>query len=386
MMEKWLEKRLGTDTNDLHVRSRWGKVTSIIGIAANILLFAGKLAVGWISGSVSIAADAVNNLSDASSSVVSLLGFKFSEKPADKEHPYGHGRFEYLAGLLVAVMIMVIGGELFVSSVKKILLPASVSLSIPIVLVLLGSILVKGWLCQFNHRLGQKIGSKMLEAAAIDSRNDAIATGAVLLSMMIGHYTGMMLDGWMGAAVALFILIGGFGLIKNTVDPMIGALPSKDLVSAVRRTLLSYPGVLGIHDLMIHDYGPGRQYASVHLEMDAGYAPLAAHELIDRIERDLLLNNGLHVVIHHDPVAVDDPRVAVMKEIVSSIVSRIDSRIAIHDLRIVPGDEHTNVVFDCVLPYDLEADEEEIREMICREVSSDYPDYRCMITMEHSFV
>ena len=175
-------------------------------------------------------------------------------------------------------------------------------------------------------------------------------------------------------------------MIKNTVDPMIGALPSKELVYAVRRTLLSYPGVLGIHDLMIHDYGPGRQYASVHLEMDAGYDPIAAHELIDRIERDLVRNSGMHVVIHHDPVAVDDPRVAVMKEIVSSIVSRIDSRIAIHDLRIVPGDEHTDMVFDCVLPYDLDADEEEIQERICREVAADYPDYRCVITMEHSFV
>ena len=385
-MERWMKVRFGADLKDERVRRRWGKAASIAGIAVNVLLFAGKLAAGLFSGSVAITADALNNLSDSSSGIVSLLGFKLAEKPADAEHPYGHGRFEYLSGLTVAVMILVIGVELLKSSVEKIFTPSPVAMSLSVVLILSVSIVMKIGLAGFNRKIGRLTGSNALMASADDSRNDVISTAAVLISTAIGHFTGWMIDGWAGAAVAVFILISGFGLVKDTVDPMIGAIPSKEMVYSVRRRLLSYPGVLGIHDLMIHDYGPGRQYASVHLEMDAGEDPLAAHDLIDSIERDFMEKSGLHMVIHHDPVATGDPRVAVMKEVVSSIVAQIDPRLTIHDLRIVPGHTYTNIVFDCVVPYDLDMNEELIRARICRAVITDYPDYRCMITMEHSFV
>lgn len=385
-MERWMKARFGADMKDERVRRQWGKAASMMGIAVNVLLFAGKLMAGLFSGSVSITADALNNLSDSSSSVVSLLGFKLAEKPADAEHPYGHGRIEYLSGLMVAVMIMVIGVELLKSSIGKIVAPSSVTLSMPVALILIISMAMKLWLSAFNRKIGQMTGSKALCASADDSRNDVMATAAVLLSAVISRITGWQLDGWAGVAVAAFILVSGFGLVRDTVDPMLGAIPSKEMVYTVRRRLLSYPGVLGVHDLMIHDYGPGRQYASVHLEMDAGEDPLAAHDLIDSIERDFMEKSGLHMVIHHDPVATGDPRVAVMKEVVTSIVERIDPRLTIHDLRIVSGHAHTNIVFDCVIPYDLNMNAELIRARICRAVITDYPDYRCVITIEHSFV
>ncbi len=384
-MNRMLERMLGSDMKDERVRSAWGKAASATGVAANALLFALKLLVGALSGSVAITADAMNNLSDASSSVVSLLGFKLAEKPADAEHPYGHGRFEYLSGLMVAVMILVIGVELMKGSVEKIFSPTPVVLSGATALVLAGSIAVKLWLAAFNCGIGRRIGSKTLEATADNSRNDVIATGAVLLSMIVGHFTGLTLDGFMGAAVAAFILFSGFGLVRDTIDPMLGSMPSREMVEGVRARLLSYPGVLGIHDLMVHDYGPGRQFASVHLELDAKQDPLAAHDLIDNIERDFLMRDKLHLVIHYDPVVTDDPRVAAMKGEIASIARAIDSRLTIHDLRLVPGNTHTNVVFDCVAPYQLKQSTAEVKARIAGEVSARHPDCFCVITMEHSF-
>ena len=380
-----MARRFGADVKDERVRSAYGKAASFMGIGANALLFAGKLIAGALSGSVAIMADAVNNLSDASSSVVSLLGFKLADKPADADHPYGHGRFEYLSGLMVAVMILVIGVELLKSSVEKIVSPTPVAMSAVTVVVLVGSIAVKLWMMAMNRRIGRKIDSKTLIATADDSRNDVVATSAVLIAMVIGHATGLMLDGWMGAAVAVFILVSGFGLVRDTVDPMLGAMPSREQVEAIRAKLMSYPGVLGTHDLMVHDYGPGRQFASVHLEMDAKEDPIASHDIIDGIERDFLEQEKLHLVIHYDPVVTDDPRVAVMRGVVSRIAREIDPRMTIHDLRIVPGVTQVKVVFDCVVPYDTTLTRQEIQERICREVAADYPGYDCVITLEHSY-
>ena len=385
MLERWMARRFGADVKDERVRSAYGKAASFMGIGANALLFAGKLIAGALSGSVAIMADAVNNLSDASSSVVSLLGFKLADKPADADHPYGHGRFEYLSGLMVAVMILVIGVELLKSSVEKIVSPTPVAMSAVTVVVLVGSIAVKLWMMAMNRRIGRKIDSKTLIATADDSRNDVVATSAVLIAMVIGHATGLMLDGWMGAAVAVFILVSGFGLVRDTVDPMLGAMPSREQVEAIRAKLMSYPGVLGTHDLMVHDYGPGRQFASVHLEMDAKEDPIASHDIIDGIERDFLEQEKLHLVIHYDPVVTDDPRVAVMRGVVSRIAREIDPRMTIHDLRIVPGVTQVKVVFDCVVPYDTTLTRQEIQERICREVAADYPGYDCVITLEHSY-
>ena len=385
-MEKWLERRFGADVKNERVRSAYGKAASFAGIGSNVLLFIGKLIVGTVSGSVAITADAANNLSDASSSVVSLLGFKLADKPADEDHPYGHGRFEYLSGLMVAVMIMVIGVVLMKGSIEKIISPTPVRFSGWVALVLAGSIAVKLWQSAFNRRIGKKIDSKTLIATADDSRNDVISTSVVLLSMVIGHFTGLNIDGFMGAAVAAFILYSGFGLVKDTIDPMLGSCPDEAFVEGVRTKLMSYPGVLGTHDLMVHDYGPGRQFASVHLEMDAKADPMESHDLIDNIERDFYEQDHLHMVIHYDPVVVDDPIVAVMREVLTKIVTEIHPQMTIHDLRVVPGNTHVNLVFDCVVPYDLKMEMKEIKERIWRAVRAEYPNYYCVITLEHGYV
>ena len=386
MILKWLENHIGEDMKDERVRSRYGKAASGVGIGSNVLLFGFKLLAGLLSGSVAIMADAVNNLADASTSIVSLLGFKLAEKPADEEHPYGHGRMEYLSGLTVAVMVLIIGVELMKSSVEKILAPTPVEMSGVTLIVLLGSIAVKLWLSRFNRAIGKKIDSKTLIATADDSRNDVISTSAVLLAMLIGHFTNLMVDGFMGAAVAAFILVSGVGLIRDTVDPMLGSMPSEEQVEAIREKLMSYPGVLGTHYLMLHDYGPGRQFASVHLEMDAKEDPLDSHDLIDNIERDFYTRDKLHLVIHYDPIVTDDPRVGVMRAMLMEIVRELHPQMTIHDLRIVPGNTHVNVVFDCVMPYGLKMTEREIKTHICSRVTAEYPNYYCVITLENSFV
>lgn len=388
MLEAWLEKRIQPQGAALDERSRsaWGKAASVMGIGGNALLFAGKIAVGLVSGSVAITADAFNNLSDASSSIVSLLGFKMADKPADAEHPYGHGRYEYLSALMVAVMILVIGVELMKGSVEKILHPTPVAFSWPLMLVLVCSIAVKLWMSAFNRRIGRRIGSKTLMATADDSRNDVIATSVVLLATVAGHLTGFMLDGWLGAAVAAFILFSGFMLVKETIDPLLGGAVGAEQVERIRKKLMSYPGVLGTHDLIVHDYGPGRQFASVHIEMDAQRDPVESHDLIDNIERDFFTEEKLHLVIHYDPVALDDPRVQVMREFISGIAACIHPDMSIHDLRLVPGPTHVNVVFDCTVPYEVKLDGDDIKQRIARVVQAEYPNYYCVITLEHGFV
>ncbi|MBE5798314.1 MAG: cation transporter [Clostridiales bacterium] len=387
MIENWLAQRIQPDGAPLDERARsaWGKAASGMGIVCNALLFAGKMAVGLVSGSVAITADAFNNLSDASSSVVSLLGFKMADKPADAEHPYGHGRYEYLSGLMVAVMILVIGVELMKTSVGKILHPQSVAFSWPLMLVLVCSIAVKLWMSAFNRKIGRRIGSKTLTATADDSRNDVIATAVVLLATVVGHLTGLQLDGWLGAAVAAFILFSGFMLVKDTIDPLLGGAADAQQVERIRKRIMSYPGVLGTHDLIVHDYGPGRQFASVHVEMDAQQDPFESHDLIDNIERDFFEQEKLHLVIHYDPIAVGDPRIRMMREFISGIVACIHPEMSIHDLRIVPGPTHVNVVFDCIVPYEVKLEGEDIRKRIARVVQAEYPNYYCVIKLEHSF-
>ena len=387
MIENWLARRIQPDGAPLdeRVRSAWGKAASVMGIVCNALLFAGKVAVGVISGSVAITADAFNNLSDASSSVVSLLGFKMADKPADAEHPYGHGRYEYLSGLTVAVMILVIGVELMKTSVEKILHPQSVAFSWPLALVLVCSIAVKLWMSAFNRKIGRRIDSKTLIATADDSRNDVIATAVVLLATVAGHLTGLKLDGWLGAAVAAFILVSGFALVRDTIDPLLGGAADAKQVERIRKKIMSYPGVLGTHDLIVHDYGPGRQFASVHVEMDAKHDPIESHDLIDNIERDFFTEDKLHLVIHYDPVATDDPRVLVMREFISGIAACIHPEMSIHDLRIVPGPTHVNVVFDCIVPYEVKLTGEDICQRITRVVQAEYPNYYCVITLEHGY-
>ena len=387
MLTQWIVRRIPDYENvkDERVRSAYGKAASLVGIGCNVLLFAGKLFAGLLSGSVAIMADAVNNLSDASSSLISLLGFKLADKPADAEHPYGHGRFEYLSGMTVAVMILAIGVELLKSSVGKIFAPDPVIFSWVSVGVLAASMLVKLWMAAFNTSMGRRIGSTTLEATASDSRNDVITTGAVLLCTIIAKLTGLELDGYVGAAVAVFILISGASLVRETLSPLLGNAPSPELVSHIREKLMGYPGVLGVHDLMIHDYGPGRQFASVHVEMSAREDPIASHDILDAIERDFLKDEKLHLVVHYDPIATDDPRVPALKEAVSAICRDIDPKMTIHDLRIVPGKLRVNVVFDCIVPFDVKLSEAEIQRWIASEMEKEYPGYCCVATLEHSY-
>ncbi len=288
-------------------RAKVGSLSGAVGIGCNALLFLGKLLAGLITGSVSITADAMNNLSDASSSIVTLLGFKLAQIPADEDHPYGHARFEYLSGLAVAVMIMLIGLELAKSSMEKILNPTAVAFSGIAVAVLLASIGVKLWLFLFNRKLGKLISSTTLEATAQDSRNDCVSTLAVLGAAAVEHFLNIRIDGFVGLGVAVFILISGWGLAKQTISPLLGEAASPELRELIVDYIIHQPQVLGHHDLMVHDYGPGHRFASIHVEMDAGDDPLYCHEIIDDMERECLQSHNIHLVIHYDPVITDDP-------------------------------------------------------------------------------
>lgn len=388
-MTEWLVRhfvRMSEQTDDPAVRMRYGQFAGIVGIICNVMLCLGKGAIGLVSGSVSIVADAVNNLSDAASNIVSLLGFKLASRPADPEHPYGHGRYEYLAGLVVAALVLAIGINLAWSSVHKIIAPSPTEFSGALVAVLVLSIAVKLWMAAFNRSIGRRINSDTLEATAVDSRNDVISTAAVLACACISRATGVDLDGWAGLAVGAFICWSGVGLLRDTVSPLLGQAPSPELVEHIHDKILSYPGVLGTHDLMVHDYGPGRQFASAHVEMAAEADPLESHDLIDNIEQDFKMEDGLIVTLHYDPIVTDDPEVRDMRHWISHAVEEIDPRITVHDLRCVPGPTHTNVIFDCVRPVGSALSADELRERVARLVQGHYPRTIAKITVDESYV
>ena len=364
-------------------RGALGRLAGTVGIIANVVLFAMKLAVGTIAGSVSITADALNNLSDASSSVVTLLGFKLAEKPADADHPYGHARYEYLSGLAVAAMILFIGFELAKSSVEKIFNPQAVDFTWITAGVLLASMAVKLWLSLFNSRLGKRIGSDTLMATAADSRNDCVATAAVLVSGLVEKFSGWHIDGYMGLAVALFILYSGIGLAKDTISPLLGEAAAPELQEQILDKISGEKRVLGYHDLMVHDYGPGRRFASVHVEMDRREDPLLCHELIDDLERECLESHGIHLVIHYDPVVTDDPELDRMKIATGDALRRIDERLTLHDFRMVQGSGHTNLIFDVALPEDLMSQKTQIKAQLDRQLNQNAPcTYFTVITFD----
>jgi len=345
-------------------RAAIGSLSGFVGIFCNTALFVMKLLVGIFSGSVSITADALNNLSDASGSVVTLIGFRVADKPADANHPYGHARAEYLSGLAVAVMILFIGLELAKSSVEKILSPEPVLFSSALVPVLVASIAVKLWMCLFNTRLGALIGSSALLATAADSRNDCIATSAVLLSAVIEKLTGLPADGYMGLAVAVFILRSGLSLARETVSPLLGEGADSSLRADILDYIQSCPKVLGWHDLMVHDYGPGRRYASLHVEMDHREDPMECHELIDDMERECLRSHNVHLVIHYDPIVTDDPELICLRDQAQRLLREFAEELTLHDFRMVRGRTHMNLFFDVPLPQELRGREEEIRQYI----------------------
>lgn len=375
------------DTSNPKVRAAYGKLSGVVGIVANLILFVAKLIAAILGGGVSVAiiADAFNNLFDASSSVVSLLGFKLSEKPPDKEHPYGHGRYEYLSALTVSVIIIVIGFELFRTGIDKIITPSNSEFSIIAVIILACSILVKLWLAVFNFTLGKKISSQSLKGTAVDSRNDVIATSAVLFSLVVSHLLSFNLDGYMAVLVAVFIMYSGYGLIKDTITTLLGKAPDQEVVSMIENKIVGYDEVLGIHDLMLHDYGPGRVFGSVHVEMACETDVLTAHNIIDDIEKDFLYNDNINLIIHYDPIVTNDPRVSLYRNEVLEIVRTIDKRITIHDFRMVPGESHTNLIFDCVLPFGFQAKKKHLKEIISNRVLEKHPNHYCVIVFEYSY-
>lgn len=365
-------------------RARCGRLAGWVGIICNILLSAGKFIAGNLSGSVSITADALNNFSDASSSLISLIGFQLSEKRPDAEHPYGHARYEYISGFVVAILIIVIGIELLRSGIERIITPQPVDFSIVAIVVMLVSIAVKFGMMIFDRSMGRRIDSKTLIAAAADSRNDCIVTAAVLAAGILSHRTGVQLDGVMTVLVAGFILFSGAGLVRDTMDPLLGNAPSPEMVGKIREKILSYPGVLGTHDLIVHDYGHGRKFATVHVEMAAENDVIKSHEIIDDIERDFL-REGINMLVHFDPVVTDGSATGEVRRELDRIVRLIDSRLSIHDLRLMNCGERTIAYFDVVAPKELGMNESELREEISRFTAQKYPDMRCEITLDNSF-
>ena len=343
------------------VHTAIGKMAGITGVLCNVFLFLGKLLAGLLSGSISIVADAVNNLSDAGSSVVTLAGFQLARRPADREHPYGHARYEYLSGLVVAALILVIGLELAKSSFQKILHPEPIEAT-PVALgVLIASLCVKLWMCVFYRSLGKRIRSITLAASSADSRNDVIATSGVLAGYVVSSLLHVNVDGFVGLAVACFILWSGIGIARDTISPLLGGRADPNLVENLSNLVLSHEKILGIHDLLVHDYGPGQCFASVHAELSAQEDPMVCHDIIDDIEQDAIEQLNVHLVIHYDPVVIDNPELTALKAKVLCLLQTRDPRLSLHDFRMVPGKKHMNLVFDVALPRDMKDRGEELR-------------------------
>ncbi len=345
-------------------RKSVGRLAGIVGVVCNLMLSAVKLFAGYLTQSIAVSADAVNNLSDAASSVVTLLGFRLSGKPADRDHPYGHARYEYIAGLIVSFLIMMVGLTLGKSSVMKILHPEKTVFSLVSVVILALSVLLKLWLSVFNRKLGKQIKSEALLAVSADSRNDCVATLAVLFSTLFSRLTGYETDGIFGAMVSVFILYSGFGLIRDTVSPLLGQAPNEEIYIKIRDKILSYDKVLGIHDLMVHSYGPGSYFASVHIEVDARGDMMTSHDLLDEIERRFHEEDDIHLVAHLDPTVTDDPALSALKEKTEQIVRDFDPSLSIHDFRAVFGSDYKNVIFDLVVPPEYKFKDDEIAALM----------------------
>ena len=374
------------NTASARVRERYGQLAGFVGIASNLVLFAIKFIVGTLFHSIAVTADAVNNLSDSGSSLVTLVGFRLAGKPADAEHPYGHARIEYLSGVVVSFFIVVLGLQLIKSSVAKILNPSPTEFSWLLAGALVFSILIKLWQALFNRRIGERIKSSTIKATAVDSRNDVLATAAVLVAAAISHFSGVNLDGYMGVVVALFILISGIKLVKETSDPLLGTAPKTELVKRIYSKIHSYEGILGIHDLTVHTYGPGRHFASVHCEVSASEDIMVSHDLIDNIERDFQEKMGIHLVIHLDPIDVDDERTNALRTQVVSMVQEISPRLGIHDFRVVWGVTHSNLIFDIEVPYDFEHTDSQLKEIVTAGIRALDSSYHAVITVDHDYI
>ena len=385
LLAKWFIPRR-EQVEDGAVRRAWGALCGFAGIALNLLLFAGKLAAGALSGSIAVTADAFNNLSDAGSSVVTLLGFRLAGKKPDSDHPFGHGRMEYVSGLVVAGLILLMGAELAKTSVGKIAHPEAVTFSWLAAAILLVSIAVKLYMYMYNKAVGKKIGSAAMAATAADSLSDTAATAAVLLSMIAGKLANVQLDGWVGLLVALFILWSAVQAARDTISPLLGQAPDPALVKEIEALVMAHDTVVGVHDLVVHDYGPGRRIISLHAEVPADGQVLELHDVIDNIESELARKLHCEAVIHMDPVVVGDPVVTALREQTAALVKTIDPRITIHDFRMVPGKTHTNLIFDAVIPFDEQLTRPQVAQRICRLVEDMDGHYRAVVKIENSYV
>ncbi len=367
------------------LRRAYGTLCGAVGIGLNILLFMGKFFAGQLSGSIAVTADAFNNLSDAGSSAVTLLGFRLAGKKPDTDHPFGHGRIEYISGLIVAGLILLMGVELAKSSFDKILHPEEVTFSVLALVILAVSVAVKLYMWFYNRRIGGKLRSAAMEATAMDSLSDAAATFAVLLATLIGKWTGLAVDGYVGLLVALFILFSAYKAAKETLSPLLGQAPDPELVQRIRDIVAEHDTVVGIHDLVVHDYGPGRQMVSLHAEVPASGDILELHDVIDNIERELHEKLHVQAVIHMDPIVTDDTEVDALRRQVAELARQVEPRMTVHDLRVVRGTTHTNLVFDAVLPLDAAITPAEAARRIREKVSELDGDYYAVVTVEHSF-
>ena len=367
------------------LRTAYGVLCGTVSIILNLLLFAGKFFAGTVSGSIAITADAFNNLSDAGSSVVTLLGFRIAAKTPDPGHPFGHGRAEYLSGLAVAMLILLMGVELAKESLGKILHPTLVDFSWLAAGILAASICVKLYMAVYNRSIGKRMNAPALLAAATDSLSDCVSTAAVLIATLIGHFFGVPIDGWVGIFVALFILKGGVDAAKDTIDPLLGTPPTPEFVKEIEDLVMAHKEILGIHDLVVHDYGPGRVMISLHAEVPASGSVMELHDTIDNLEQELHRKLGCEAVIHMDPLADDDGATAAVREQVAELVKCIDPAIAIHDFRMVPGPTHTNLIFDVVAPLAFRLSDQEVAQQVRALVQSLDSRYIAVVHVEHAY-
>lgn len=373
------------NTTDPEVRRSYGKLAGGVGLVTNLLLSLAKLIFGTTAASIAIIADGINNLTDAASSVVALIGFKLAAKSEDKEHPYGHGRYEYIAGMAVSILIIIAGAQLLKSSVEKIFKQESLTVGNVTIVILIAAILIKVWLTLFNTNISRSINSAALKATGTDSRNDVITTAVVLAGIIINKLWNINIDGYLGCAVAVFIIWSGIQLIRETSDPLLGKAPDPILVNEISSRLNEADGILGIHDLEVHDYGPGRIFASVHAEVDASSSMLEVHDMIDNQEWTIAKELGINITIHMDPVSLNDPVTDRLKKFVSELIQDIDGIDSFHDLRVVPGPTHTNVVFDLVILPDCKLSHQEITIIVQNAFDKSFPEYYTVINFDSAY-
>ena len=374
-------------TEDVQVRTSYGVLSSIVGIFCNVLLFAAKFLIGVLMHSISVMADGFNNLSDAASSIISFIGVKMAEKPADEEHPFGHGRIEYIAALVVAFLVIEVGLSFLKSSIGKLKNPEEITFELIPFLILILSIGVKLWLAYFNTKLGKKIASKVMMATAADSMGDVITTSATILSILVCTFTGYNIDAIAGLVVSLIVMWAGVGIAKDTLEPLIGQAADPELAAKIKQEVESYDGITGTHDLIVHDYGPNRSMASIHAEVPRDVDIEASHEIIDRIEREVSKKLGIFLVIHMDPVEVRDERVLAVKDTVQKILYELDPEVTFHDFRMVWGEKRINLIFDVLVPFAYDKEKQKnLEKQICERTTERDSRYQCVITVEKSFV